>query len=111
MTRSLDRSNDRLTLVGIAIVAYALANILHEGLGHGGMCVAVGAQLKLLSAVGVECATEGRRLVGRYLVAAGGTLANLLAGATAWLLLRTQEGRLTSWRYFLWLFMTLNLLQ
>jgi hypothetical protein len=44
------------------------------------------------------------------LVTAAGTLANLLAGATAWLLLRRQEG-LTARRYFLWLLMTLNLLQ
>src|SRR5436309_9731452 len=82
MTRSLGRLNDRVTLVGIAIVAYALANMLHECLGHGATCVAVGARLELLSAVGVECDTEGRGQVARSLVLAGGTLANLLAGAT-----------------------------
>jgi len=111
MQQAGDRAIDRMTLVSIAIVAYALANTIHEGLGHGGTCAAVGGRLKVLSAVHAECAVEGRGLLASYLVTAAGTLANLLAGATAWLLLRRQEARLTSWRYFLWLFMTLNLLQ
>jgi hypothetical protein len=107
--QSSDRAIDRMTLVAIAIVAYALANLIHEGLGHGATCVAVGGRLRALSAIHAECAAEGE---GRSaLVTAAGTLANFLAGATAWLLLRTQKGRLTSQRYFLWLFMTLNLLQ
>ena len=111
MTQASDRALDRMTLVAIAIVAYALANVIHEGLGHGGTCVAVGGRLTALSAVHAECAAEGRGLLANSLVTAAGTLANLLAGATAWLLLRRQEARLTSRRYFLWLFMTLNLLQ
>ena len=111
MRQASDRPIDRLTLVAIAIVAYALANMIHEGLGHGGACVAVGGRLEVLSAVHAECAAEDRGPLARDMVTAGGTLANLLAGAAAWLLLRRQEGRLTSWRYFLWLCMTLNLLQ
>jgi len=111
MTQAGDRAFDRMTLVAIAIVAYALANVIHEGLGHGGTCVAVGGRLTALSAVHAECAAEGRGLLANSLVTAAGTLANLLAGATAWLLLRRQEARLTSRRYFLWLFMTVNLLQ
>ena len=109
VTHSNDRAIDRMTLVAIAIVAYALANLIHEGLGHGGTCVAVGGRLSALSAIHAECDVEGQ---GRNaLVTAAGTLANFFAGATAWLVLRTQKGRLTSQRYFLWLFMTLNLLQ
>lgn len=111
MTQGSDRAIDRMTVVAIAIVAYAFANLIHEGLGHGGTCVAVGGRLTALSAVHADCAAEGRGLLASSLVAAAGTLANLLAGATAWLLLRWQEARLTSQRYFLWLFMTLNLLQ
>ena len=104
-------SIDGLTLVAIAIVAYAIANMIHEGLGHGDTCAAVGGRLEVLSAVHAECAAEDRGLVASSLVTAAGTLANLLAGATAWLLLRRHEGHLTSGRYFLWLFMTVNLLQ
>ena len=62
MTQASDRALDRMTLVAIAIVAYALANVIHEGLGHGGTCVAVGGRLTALSAVHAECAAEGRRL-------------------------------------------------
>src|SRR5436309_91012 len=100
MMQASDHAIDRMTLVAIAIVAYALANLIHEGLGHGGTCLAVGGRLAVLSAVHAECAAEGRSLLANSLVTAAGTLANLLAGATAWLLLRRQEARLTSRRYF-----------
>jgi hypothetical protein len=52
MTNADDRAVDRTTVVAIAIVAYALANLMHEGLGHGGTCIAVGGRLTALSAVG-----------------------------------------------------------
>lgn len=110
MTQAKDGAIDRVTLVAIAVVAYALANVLHEGLGHGGMCAAVGGRLEALSAVHAECSTEGLGRLATSLVMAAGTLANLLAGGMAWVMLR-REARLTTRRYFLWLFMTLNLLQ
>src|SRR5437016_840938 len=31
---------DRVTVGAIAIVAYCLANVIHEGIGHGGACLA-----------------------------------------------------------------------
>jgi hypothetical protein len=111
MTQGGDRALDRVTVVAIAIVAYALANLIHEGLGHAGTCLAVGGRLMGLSAVHAECDGEGRGLLANSLVTAAGTLANLLGAGTACLLLRRQETPPTSWRYFLWLFMTLNLLQ
>jgi hypothetical protein len=110
-TRRPDDHIDRVTLVASAIVAYALANIIHECLGHGGTCVAVGARLEVLSAVHAECDVQSGSRLASALVMAAGTVANLLAGAAAWLLLRRQERRLTLLRYFLWLFMTVNLLQ
>ena len=48
MTQASDRAIDRMTVVAIAIVAYALANLIHEGLGHGGTCIAVGGRLTAL---------------------------------------------------------------
>jgi hypothetical protein len=111
MTDGKPRPIDRLTVVAIAVVAYALANVIHEGIGHGGTCLAVGGRLTALSAVHAECAAEDRGLLASSLVTAAGTLANFAAAAVAWLLLRRQGARLTSGRYFLWLFMTLNLLQ
>jgi hypothetical protein len=100
-----DASADRLTLVAIAIVAYVLANVLHEGVGHGGACLLVGGRPLALSSVHFQCDDEAR------LVAAGGTLVNLAAGAISWALLRLASRAAVHVRYFLWLAMTVNLLQ
>ena len=93
---------DLLTIAAIAIVATVIADIIHEGLGHGGMCVATGVQPLALSTVHFECSADTR------LVAAGGTLANLIFGALSWVAMRAVT-RSAPWRYFFWLLMTLNL--
>jgi hypothetical protein len=94
---------DLLTIAAIAIVATVIANFIHEGLGHGGMCVATGGQPLVLSTVHFECSADTR------LVAAGGTLANLIFGTLSWGAMRAVKQSAT-WRYFFWLLMTLNLL-
>ncbi len=93
---------DLLTIAAIAIVATVIANFVHEALGHGGMCVATGGQPIALSTVHFECSADTR------LVAAGGTLANLILGALSWMSMRAVA-RSAPWRYFFWLLMTLNL--
>jgi hypothetical protein len=95
---------DVWTIVAIAIVAYVFASIIHEGIGHGGACLLTGGHPVALSTVHFECSWEGR------LVAAGGTIANLAAGLMFWLASRAAS-RATHLRYFLWLSMTINLLQ
>ncbi len=106
---SLEGPLDRLTLAALAVVAYALANLLHEVLGHGGACLLVGGHLTALSAVHAGCDIASAAAAGT--VTAAGTVMNLCAGGLAWLLLRRQGDRLTHARYFAWLFMTVNLLQ
>jgi hypothetical protein len=93
---------DLLTIAAIAIVATVIADFIHEGLGHGGMCIATGGRPLVLSTVHFECSPETR------LVAAGGTFANLIFGALFWAAARAVK-RSASWRYFLWLLMTFNL--
>ncbi len=93
---------DLLTIAAIAIAATVIANFIHEGLGHGGMCVATGGQPLVLSTVHFECSADTR------LVAAGGTLANLIFGALSWVAMRAVK-QSAPWRYFLWLLMTFNL--
>lgn len=95
---------DIVTISAIAIVAYVFADIIHEGIGHGGMCLLTGGQPLALSSAYFQCSHEGR------LVAAGGTLANLTAGVIAWIASRFVV-RSTRLRYFFWLSMTINLLQ
>ena len=46
---------DLPTLVAIPIVAYGLANLGHEGLGHGGACLLAGGRPMVLSSVHFEC--------------------------------------------------------
>jgi hypothetical protein len=53
---------DALTVGAIGIIAYILANVLHEGLGHAGACVLVNGKPLVLSAVHMEC-SDGNRLV------------------------------------------------
>ena len=66
---------DAFMVGSIGILAYMLGNVLHEGMGHGGACLLVGAKPLVLSSVHFECSLDSR------LVMAGGTLMNLLAGA------------------------------
>ena len=91
-----------LTIIAIAIVATVIADFVHEGLGHGGMCVATGGQPLVLSTVHFDCSADTR------LVAAGGTLANLVFGALFWAATRAVR-QTASWRYFFWLLMAFNL--
>jgi hypothetical protein len=94
-------------LAATAALAYALANVLHEGVGHGGLCLATGGYAEVLSTVHFECGGELSRWSSRA-VSAGGTLVNLVAGAAFFLAMRrVHTGPL---RHFLWLSMTVNLL-
>ncbi len=95
---------DTWTVVAIAIVVYVFASIIHEGIGHGGACLLSGGHAVALSTVHFECSGEGRFL------AAGGTIANLIAGLIFWLASRMAT-RATRLRYLLWLSMTINLVQ
>lgn len=93
---------DLLTIVAIAIAATVIADFIHEGLGHGGMCVATGGRPLVLSTVHFECSADSR------LGAAGGPLANLIFGVLFWAAASAVKGS-ASWRYFFWLLMTFNL--
>jgi hypothetical protein len=95
---------DVATIIAISIVVFAAANLLHEGVGHGGACVLSGDHPRVLSTVHFECDRDSR------FIAAGGTLVNLLAGFSSWLALRTVNPARQQLRYFLWLLMTINLL-
>jgi hypothetical protein len=98
---SLPRLPDLWTIAAIAICATVVTDFIHEGLGHGGMCIGTGAQALVLSTVHFECSADTR------LVAAGATLANLIFGAIFFGASRAAK-RAPSLRYFFWLLMTFN---
>jgi hypothetical protein len=97
-----DRHN-KLTIVSMAVVASALATLLHEGVGHG-----------LTAWLRGDIPTE---LTSNHLsslrpdrwVDAGGTLVNLLVGVGSLLASRVAGDR-ANVRYFFWIFAALNLL-
>lgn len=98
-------ARDVTTIIAISITAFAIANLLHEGLGHGGACVLTGGHARVISSVHFECDHDTR------FIAAAGTLVNFFAGFVSWITLRVVNPSRPHLRYFLWLLMTINLLQ
>ena len=92
-----------ITIGSIAVIAYASCNMIHEVLGHGTATLASPA-VKAVSLTTVALSTSG----GSRVVAAAGTLANLLASLAAFALWRRKWGSVTL-RYFLWLLASVNL--
>ena len=92
-----------LTVGAIAVIAYALCDMIHEVLGHGTATLA-SPDVKAVSMTTVALSNVG----GSRLVAAAGTLANLLASLVSFALWRRRSGSVTV-RYFLWLLASLNL--
>jgi hypothetical protein len=102
---------DLLTVIAIALVAYAVSNVLHEAVGHGGACVALGGKPIALSSVHFDCGEEAISMLARRGVAAAGTIVNFIAGAIGLVFFKaTNPVRKPHIAYFLWLFTTLNLL-
>ena len=95
--------SDALTIAAVGIVAYAIATMIHEALGHGGACLLSGGTPLVVSTVHMECSIETR------LVAAGGTLANFAAAALFFVLSRFAR-RYPTMLFFCWLSWTVNLL-
>jgi hypothetical protein len=108
---SMKNRPDLLTLASLAVIAYALANVVHEGIGHGGTCVLVGGRPLVLSSMHFQGDTEGLSPLADRLIAAGGTVANLVAAALAAPFLRRSRGRSPATWLFLWTFINVNLLQ
>src|SRR5262249_14732043 len=101
--------HDLLTVAAIGLVAYALANLLHEGLGHGGACLLVGGRPVVLSSLHFDGDTEGLTRGANRLIAAGGTLVNLLVGGIALAALSRSRRLPAQARYFFWLLAFVNL--
>ena len=99
---------DLLTIVTIGLMVGVLADFIHEGLGHGGACLLVGGKPKLLTSMNFAWDDSGFSRGALRAVAAGGTIANLLAGALALAMLRRPPPTVHL-HYFLWLFAAVNL--
>jgi hypothetical protein len=93
-----------VTTVAVAITAYAMADLVHEVVGHGiAALMTPGIRLVSLSTVALQSTGSSR------VVAACGSIANVLVGAAA-LGLFQQLPRFSPAAHFLWLFSSVNLL-
>jgi len=104
--------NDWVTVIAVAALTYALASVVHEGLGHGGACLIVGGIPRELSSMDFDCDLYGLGASAEKIVAAGGTIANLIFGLGALALYRRIPVTSTPLgRFFVWLFAAVNLMQ
>ena len=101
---------DWLTVASIALVAHALSVFIHEALGHGGTCVAVGCTPRLLTTMQFQGDEHSLSKLAVDAISAGGSVANLAAAAVAVLFLRKHRGPARAGWFFLWLLATVNLL-
>ena len=102
--------SDLMTVAAISIVAYIIQNVLHEGLGHGGACAALGGDPVAVSTAYFDCGTEGLDFSAHRLIAAAGSIVNVVTGLGCLLLLRRATLGGDSVRFFVWLSMAVNLL-
>ncbi len=102
---------DRWTVGAIAVVAYAVSNVVHEGLGHGGACLLVGGRPETLNAIFFECSVEGLQSSAQRWLAAGGSIANLVFAGLAAAALKTLPSQWGRVRDFAWLMLAVNVLQ
>lgn len=103
LIRMADRSSDAITVASIAVVAYALCDMIHEVLGHGTATLAA-PDVRAVSLTTVALSTLG----SSRLVAAAGTLANVVASLAAFALGQRASASVPT-RYFWWLLANLNL--
>jgi hypothetical protein len=98
------------TLIAISIIAWAMVNIIHEILGHAGVGLLSGFQIKAVNTTTAyldvdwekEIAQNGFDTLRLFLI--GGVLLNFMTGLISILILRFSQSINAQARLFLWLF-------
>ncbi len=99
----MSEKNNGATIVSMAVLASAVATLLHEGVGHGVTAWLRGDIPTALTSNHLSAIRPDRW------VDAAGTLVNLFAGGLSLLASRAEDRR-ANLRYFLWILAALNLL-
>ena len=94
-TSRADANNDWYTVAAIGLIAMCLVTVDHEALGHGGMCLAIGGHIKVLTSSIFRCNVRS------IWIDPAGPLANLLAGTVSLLVANWIPSRLIAMRLFL----------
>lgn len=95
--------HDTITIVSMAVIASALATLLHEGVGHGLTAFVRGDVPTALTSNHLSSLHPDR------VVQAAGTVVNLIAGVVS-LLAASRVNAGANTRYFFWILGALNLL-
>ena len=84
-----------LTLAAIACAVYLVADVAHEGIGHGGMCAALGGHLNFVSTTYEDCSIRS------HIIDGAGPVTGILVALIAWAWLRLAPPRGQGVRLFL----------
>ncbi len=96
-------------LIALSTVAWALADVLHEIVGHAGAAVLLGIPVRAVSTTTVYIAGDQVHSLGDVrTINAAATVLNLVTGGLALLALRSRRVTSVATRYFLWLFATIS---
>ncbi len=98
------RKDDVWTLAAFGVLAYMTGNVLHEGLGHGGVAWLSGAHRITVTSTYMEAGFDTRWIL------AAGTLVNLAFGLLGLVALRGMRRAGVPLRLFVWAFTAFNLL-
>jgi len=99
----MSAQNSKGTIISMAVIASAMATLLHEGVGHGVTAWLRGDIPTELTSNHLSTLRPDRW------VDAGGTIVNLIVGAVC-LVASRRAGDRANARYFLWILAALNLL-
>jgi len=97
-------TDDRLTLVALGVLAFVIANVSHEAVGHGLATLAVGGKVDFIT----TCYVDSSGKYSKWIPAAGG-LTNLAVGLGSLAFLRLRPHLRPILRYFLILVAAFNL--
>jgi hypothetical protein len=99
-----DRKDDRWMLAVFGVLAYMISNVLHEGLGHGGVAWLSGAHRITVTSTYMDAGFDTRWIL------AAGTLVNLAFGVLGLAAFRGLQRASVPLRLFLWSLTAFNLL-
>jgi len=99
---------DWLTIGALAVVAYLIAVVTHEALGHGVAVLLVGAPVQHVTSLDLAADLSHVAPWQARFVAAAGCLAQLLLASVVWLLRRRWMQAHADTHYFFWLLFSIN---
>jgi hypothetical protein len=110
---------DTLATMAVGVIAWIAFAVLHEVVGHAGVAAILGEDVRGLATTTahihdfyeIDSVTDRIGEWGFRLVCAGGFLMNFFTALLALVLLASGRVKSPSFRYFLWLFSTVSIVQ